>query len=221
MKSISGEIEIGSRIQISRKIMKNEEYFKSQILDILDEKTLLISGPIKKSELILIHTGDLINIYYTVENKGVYSYTAKVLSRKNSPIYSLKIERVSDIKRNQQREHFRLFLGVDVKKTHEVAEGINIIEYEEECETKDISGGGMRLYCNYEHKLNDKVRCNFKIENHNIEVYAHVKRIEEIDSFNYKYSIGIAFIDIKEDDRDEIIKYIFEQQRILRNKGLI
>ena len=213
-------IEIGKRIKIAKKT-KSDEYLASQILDMVGNEYIVISGPIKKSDFIFIHKDELIELYYTVENKGIFSFTAKVISRDISPVYILKIQRISEINKVQQREHFRLLIGLELKKEHEIY--INNIKetYTEKCEAKDISGGGLRLYCNYKHKLNDKIRCLIKIENKNINISGVVKRIQEIDTFDFEYSLGVSFLEIDELSRDIIIRYIFEQQRILRNKGLI
>lgn len=220
MEFLSKEIEVGKKIQITRQI-NEEEYLASQILDIISEKEIIISGPIKKNNLVFVHRDEVIKLYFTVENKGIYSFAAKVLSREQSPVYTLRVERVSKIIKIQKRKHYRLFSGLKVVKQHSISENGHMDIYKENCEARDISGGGMRIYCNYKHKLNDEVHCSFEIENLNIATKAIVKRVEEIDTFDYKYSIGVSFLDIEEWSRDEIIKYVFEQQRILRNKGLM
>ena len=214
------DIEIGKRIKIVKKT-KDDEFLASQILDIVGEEHVVVSGPIKKSDFIFIHKDELIELYYTVKDKGIFSYTAKVISREFSPVYTLKLERISKINRVQQREHFRLLIGLPLKKEHEVYINGNKETHKEECEAKDISGGGLRIYCNYKHKINDKIACTIEIENKDININGIVRRIEEIDTFDFEYSLGVSFVEIEESSRDTIIKYIFEQQRILRNKGLI
>lgn len=222
MVKLMDNIEIGKKIKIVKK-NKEDEYLSSQILDIMGENYMVISGPFKKNNLIFIHKDEIIKLYYTVEGKGIFSYTAKVISRKISPIYTLSVERISNIIKIQNREHFRLLFGLSLEKEYELYLNGKKETHKEKCEAKDIyiSGGGMRVYCNFKHKLNDKVYCKIKIEDKEININAIVKRIEEIDSINFEYSIGISFLEIEELSRDTIISYIFEQQRILRNKGLI
>lgn len=214
------DIEIGKKIKIVKE-SKSDEFLASQILDIVDEKYIVISGPIRKSDFIFIHKDELIELYYIIEDKGIFSYTAKIISRQFSPIYTLKTERVSKINKIQQREHFRLLIGLPVEKEHERYVNGKKEIYKEKCEAKDISGGGMRIYSNYKHKLDDKIYCKVKIENEIININALVKRIVEIDTFDFEYSLGVSFLEIEELSKDTIIKYIFEQQRILRSKGLI
>lgn len=218
--NISNDFKIGEKIKITRK-NREDEHLGSQILDIIDKNTIVISGPIKKNNLVFIHKEDLINLYYTVKDKGIFFYTAKVISREISPIYKLKVERISDITKIQKREHFRLLVGLKLEKEHYIYIKGERQAYMENCEAKDISGGGMRIYCNFKHRLGDEIYCRIKIKDEEININGVVKRIEEVDAFDFKYSLGVSFIEIEELSRDTIIRYIFDQQRILRNKGLI
>lgn len=220
IKSLPKEIKVGKQIQIL-KTNKKGAYLVSQILDIINDEEIVISGPIKKNNLIFVHKGELIKLHFTVENRGVYYFTAKVLSKEYSPIYTLTIERISEINKIQNREYFRLLSGLPVDKEHQVFKNGAMDSYKEKCKAKDISGGGMKIYCNFEHKLNDLIYCIIEIEDLMIKTKAIVKRVERIDTFDYEYSIGVFFLGMKESNRDEIIRYIFERQRILRYKGLI
>lgn len=209
------DIEIINELDESKKLV-----YPSQILDILKSEELLIRGPIKNAELVFLHKGDKINISYNVLNKGKHYFKAEVLDRSQSNIYTLNIKRMSKIMNLQNREYYRLSSTIYVIKefkTDKSEEDILV----EECETKDISGGGIRLYSNYKHKTGDYIICSFKILNELISVKCKVTRIEEIDSFNYKYTLGLSFLDIPENHRDTIIRYIFDQQRKLRLKGLM
>lgn len=214
-------LTVGTKLEITR-LKDNEEIcYPSQVLDIIEPRELIISGPIKQNNLVFIHNDEEIEICYNVENMGRHYFVAEVLSRKNSPIYALRVLRISEIRNIQQRNYYRLLETLNIQKEHSIVKGDNIEKIIESCETSNISGGGMKLYCNYEHEIGDEVICSFKIGDSFIKSKALVVRAEETDSFNYKFSIGISFLEINEEDRDLIIKYIFERQRILRLKGLI
>lgn len=220
IKLLPKEIKVGKRIYISKENNPDEQLI-SQVLDIVNEKEILISGPMKKNNLVFIYKGELINVYFTIENKGRYHFIGKMISRERSPIYTLTVEVVSKVTKIQNRQHFRLITGLPIHKEHKFIANGSKECYHEECEIKDISGGGMRIFCNFKHELNDEIYCNFQIKNSIIKTNATVVRVGEVDTFDYKYSIGVCFKDIEESDRDKIIAYIFQQQRILRYKGLI
>lgn len=193
----------------------------SQVLDIISDSEILISGPIKKSNFVFMHNDEIVDIIYYVENKGRYYFRGKIISRKFKSVYSLLIKKNSDIGIVQLREYYRLLSSFEVKKEKISRSDDSESVVEEICEAKDISGGGIKLYCNLDHQIGDEIFCSFKIQDSLLRVKGNVVRIEEIDSFNYKFSLGISFKDILEEERDLIIRYIFEQQRIYRNKGLI
>lgn len=213
-------LNIGSKIDIIKP--KDESViYPSQVLDILESNEIIISGPIKRNNLVLLHNNENIYVSYNVENKGKYFFTARIVARNFSSVYTLTIERMSEIEKIQLRDHYRLLVTLNVGKEHLIVEKDNVEKFYEPCETKDISGGGMKLNCNYDHQLGDEIICSFKINGETIKVKSKIVRVEELNSFNYKYSIGVKFLEIENEMRDEIIRYIFEQQRILRLKGLI
>lgn len=214
-------INIGDRIEIIKITTKSERTYPSQILDIINEGNYLISGPIWQNQIIPMHKGEKIKISYVVKNKGRYAFDALVIRREYKNIYILEIQKISNIKKYQMRRYYRFNISIPVIKEFVLktkAEDEILIE---ECKTKDISGSGFRLYSNYKHDVGDIVKCKFKIDDHFMDIKGKIVRTEEIDTFDYKYSLGIDFIDISEKDRDIIIKFIFKQERILIEKGLI
>lgn len=214
-------LEIGTKIELFKLDDEEEVGYPSQALDIIQPEELIVSGPIKKNNLVFMHKGEKIKVVYNVENIGMHYFIAEVMSRNYSPIYSLKLKRVSDIKKKQLRKYYRLLSMLKVDKKNIIMKNGLEETLHEACRISDISGGGMKLSCNYKHNLGDEIDCLFEIQDNLVEIKALIVRVEELDSFNFKYSIGVSFLEIKEETRDIIIKYIFEQQRILRVRGLI
>lgn len=217
-----GEVfNVGDRIELSKLDYKEERSYPSQILDITDEKTFIVSGPIYKNELVLIHKNEKIRLSQIVENKGRYAFDAKVLRREYKNIYKLELQKVSNIKKYQQRKYYRLDISIPVIKEFIINKDKEEVILTESCKTKDISGSGLKLYSNFEHNIGDIIKCKFNIEDYPLDIKGKILRIEEIDTFDFKYSLGINFIELKEDNRDRIIKFIFLNERLLREKGLI
>lgn len=212
---------IGDRINIIRYRKKKEDIYPSQVLDILSNDSLMISGPIHKSSVVTMHKGDIIGIECIVENKGRYIFKAEILNRYEKGIYKLEVRKISKIQRFQQRKFYRFSASLPVKiifntKINDLSKSI-----EENCHTKDISGSGMKLLCNYEYRVGDIVQCILKLNDETLKFDCEVVRIEETDMSDYKFSMGINYINIKDIERDFIVKFIFEQERKLREKGLI
>ena len=214
-------VNVGDKIEIIREKNKTIKFYPSQILDIIEENIFIISGPIYKNEIILLHKQEKIEIGYTVENRGIYVFSAIILDREYSPIYKLKIKKSSEVRKYQKRAYYRFETSIPVLKEQINKKGDEDEIIIEECRTKDISGNGLKLLSNLEHKVGDKIICQFDINNETIKIESEIVRLENIDTFDFKYALGIKFIGIEERDRDTIIKFIFEKERLLRGKGLI
>lgn len=217
MESRKDILNIGDRIAIVRLTSKCEKSYPSQVLDISTEGTLVVSGPIYKNKLVMIHRNEKVKVSYIIENKGRYAFDAIILRREYKGIYKLELKRISNIKKYQQRRFYRFNISIPVTKEFATKKETII----EECRTKNISGNGLKLHSNINHSMGDAIRCKFQIDNHLIDVKGKVVRIEKIDTFDYEYGLGINFIGLNEKDRDKIIKFIFKEERILREKELI
>ncbi|MCX8034192.1 MAG: PilZ domain-containing protein [Thermodesulfovibrio sp.] len=83
----------------------------------------------------------------------------------------------------------------------------------------DISGGGMSFFSDYAYEPGDILELKMVIENPAplaLYVYGEVISCESI---NNEFRIGVKFINIDEDVRDQIVKFVFHRQRqILRQK---
>ncbi len=214
-------LSIGDRIEIIRMTSEGKKAYPSQVLDMKSEDNLLISGPIWQNRIIPIHKGEKIKISYIVKDKGRYAFDALVINKKYKDVYNLEIQKISNIRKYQMRRYYRFDISIPVVKEFIIKKNTEKEIITEECKTKDISGSGLKLHSNYKHHIGDIVKCKFKIDDHFMDIKGKIVRTEEIDTFDYKYSLGIDFIDISEKDRDIIIKFIFKQERILIEKGLI
>ncbi|QIB26175.1 flagellar brake protein [Caloranaerobacter azorensis] len=220
-KTLSEYPVIGDKIEIKRVNIEADDKYASQVLDIIDDDIYIISGPIQKSTLIPLHVGNLIEISYFREDKGRFVFKAKIIEREYKDVYKLKIERISCITKIQERNYYRLSVKLDVQKVYSLKIRDEEKEVIENCTAKDISGSGIRMFCNLKHSIGDLVKLQMPIGDFNITALGTVVRVQEIENGNFKFSLGVKFTDIKDEDRERLIKYIFEQQRKLRKKGLI
>ncbi|EOC99726.1 flagellar brake protein [Caldisalinibacter kiritimatiensis] len=214
-------LSVGDKIQIRKKEEGINREYTCQILDKLDDVQYLISGPMYKNGLVPIDNGTKIEVRYYIQNKGRFYFNAIVKERILENIYKLHIERTSEVNRLQQRNYFRLPLNIKMLKKFTPLNDKIENDIEEHCITQDISGGGIRCLCNYKHEIGDIVTCDFLEELKASGVECEVIRIEPANNKEYKYSIGMRFTDISKNKRESIIKFIFEEQRKLRKKGLI
>ncbi|MBW4828703.1 MAG: PilZ domain-containing protein [Clostridiaceae bacterium] len=222
MKVDSESFEVGDRIEILKKQCDEKVSYPSQVLDILGDNRYVISGPIQKGAIVSLYIGEVIEIAYIRENKGRYSFKAKVVSRTPKGVYTLNVEKIGKVKRIQQRNFYRFNIKIPVKKCYKLITYNGKKNTEEKCLTKDISGNGMKLMCNFRHSIGDRIECSFKLDDILIIADAEVIRIEDLtNNLDFEYSIGVKFLDIEKEKRESIVKFIFKKERTLREKGMI
>ncbi len=225
----SSELKVGDKIYIKKAEHPTNQY-SSQILDILSENEYIIAGPIRRSTIIIVRPNTVVEVGYYKEKLGKFVFKAEVKEVWEKGIYKIKIKRFNDIIKIQERNFYRFSMGLEVEKSYNPKqvydkENEDYEEIERErCMTGDISGGGIKLFSNTEHKVNDKVQLKLRIKDMMIITIGEVVRVAESISNEhmrkYKYELGIKFIDIDDYQRDAIVKYIFEQEREFRKKRI-
>ena len=191
------------------------EEYASKIVGIEENDIFLLETPIKQTQLVLLINGSVVNMIYMHENLGMYSVDLEVVEkiRDDNNIPLVRAKKVSDIRKIQRRNFFRLLTSMDI-----AVRKINGVVVEN-TKTVDISGGGIRLLSKQDFEINDIVRLDFQLESKEFSVDAKVVKIDYTDVRGTK-EVSLQFIDILEKDRNEIIRFIFDKQREGIKKGM-
>ncbi|WP_026893831.1 flagellar brake protein [Clostridiisalibacter paucivorans] len=219
MMDENNRLGIGDKVIIKVEGKETFTKYSSQILDIIDDDTLVLSGPIRRNMIVPLHINSIIEVMYIKKNKGRFKFNAKVTDRALKRIYKLQIKKQGKIKKVQERDYYRLSFTKDLKKVFRPNNKKESIE--EECITEDISGNGLKIKSNYNHDIGDIILCEFDLDKKVYTIQCEIVRKDFIDLEEYKFSLGLKFKNISMEDREEIVKYIFEQQRKMRKKGLM
>ena len=200
---------------VKTKITGEMEEYASKIVGIEENDIFLLETPIKQTQLVLLINGSVVNMIYMHENLGMYSVDLEVVEkiRDDNNIPLVRAKKVSDIRKIQRRNFFRLLTSMDI-----AVRKINGVVLED-TKTVDISGGGIRLLSKQDFDINDIVRLDFQLESKEFSVDAKVVKIDYTDVRGAK-EVSLQFIDILEKDRNEIIRFIFDKQREGIKKGM-
>ncbi|SHJ43790.1 flagellar brake protein [Tepidibacter formicigenes] len=202
-------------IQVSDDYIDKDKSLISQLLEIASEDEYFIAIPIHEGNLVPISIGSKILVYYSVDNKGIFYFTAKLMNRKKNRVPYFMIKQLTETKTIQRRNYFRLDVSIPVEIYNNENETITT-GY-----TKDLSGGGLKLISDKKLEDNENVLCRITIEGKELEMKVQVIRTKIYEKNIKQFEIGIKFLEIEEKDRNYIVGYLFKQQRILRQKGLI
>lgn len=212
---------IGDRIQVIPLDRKIKAEYVSQIADIFDG-ILDIFNPIYKSSLVYFRNDEALRIIVS-KKEAVYEFDTKVLDKSFGKIPLIRLKIVSELNKIQRRGYYRLKITKTIKlrKIDKNKNEEDINSYYEGI-LADISGGGMLLFSKYDLDKNDLVEIEIKInENKMIILYGVVRRKQFDIGKSFLYEYGIEFQNMKNADREALIKFIFDEQRKLLKRGMI
>lgn len=208
MKKDKTTLEIGNKINI---YISNQKY-KSQVVDIINENNYIILGPIKYGKIVQIPNEKEIKIMYSLENHGRMWFDAMVKNSSTKNVYRLLIKKISDLNKVQEREYYRLRKIIDIDIITDDKGHIKSF-------AEDISGEGMKIVTKEDLDSNNKLKIKFILRDKEKNAICKiVRKIFDEKTNNYYY--GLYFESITKRSKEDIIRFIFEEQRIMRKKGL-
>lgn len=210
----------------------DKKTYVSQIYEIISDDRFQILIPIEKAKLILLPMDKEYDVYFYTAT-GLYHCTAKILDRsKENNIYLLNMEVTGSLSKFQRREFYRFNCAIEM--------GIRKLEEDEKksLENKklslrndlpyqkgmivDISGGGIRFVSEKLYEADSMVLCNFVVPINDkpkqYSIIGLVLQIRIIEERQGLYEHRIQYIGMGRDEREEIIKFIFEEERKNRKR---
>lgn len=190
--------------------------------------TALITAPIFEGRILPLEIDSLCNVYFLKrQGKLLNLYKFRAIVRQRLVIDNMHlvlIEKLGSIVRIQRRSFFRMDCYVDVRYrvVRSFDDELNWDIPFRKTITGDLSGGGLRLLLDERLEPGSYVECElFGEDDRKVRFYGKVVRFEYTgDAGRYRYAAGVAYVDIDENERETVIKYIFSEQRKLLKKGL-
>ncbi len=236
---ISKFITAGSRIElqpVDRKIVDGVEVQKmyySAVHDILSEDTMEITMPMEQTKLILLPIDSEYDMVFYGAS-GLYQCYARIIDRyKSNNVYILVIELTSSLRKYQRREYYRFSCALEMRTralTEEEVRAIekkNAYEFQEDVPLSravivDISGGGLRFVGTQRFETESLIYCNFylnvKGERKQYELIGKVLAVKELENKQGAFEHRIQYYHISVEKREEIIRFIFDEERKERKK---
>jgi len=195
------------------------EEYKSRVAD-EDEQSLCIEFPlnVKSGRLKRLKAGDTLAAHF-ITNTGVkHFFDTEVTGFTSGDIPLVKISRPQeeDMTKIQRRNFFRIMIEVDIAVKTESGQKYIF-------KTDDISGGGISFIIekNENFEMGQLLNCwvTLPYRNGNIEhatFVGEVLRVKELET--KRKLVMMQFVDIVEQERQRIIRFLFAKQIELRDK---
>ncbi len=214
----------GTRLEDKTVVTKT---YSSQVQSVISGERMEIVMPMEGTKIVLLPVDAVFDMYLTTFS-GLYQCFVRIIDRyKSNNVYILAIELTSNLRRYQRREYYRFSCALEMKSRELSEDEIRVVDTVDEYLTPglplkqsvivDISGGGLRflsnqqympgslIYINYRLMIKDKVR--------DYNVVGKVLATRPSENRKGVYEHRVQYINMGNDDREEIIRYIFEEER--------
>lgn len=226
------ELVMGSKLELElfdNNGIRAGKTLVSEYEGLLDDGSIAIAAPISERKVVPLPPGSLMNIYFIRQegsNLELYKFRASVKGRyEEDNLKLLTVERQGGITKVQRRSYYRLDTLIEVKYRPLVPD-TGAYRYQKPFKKSlavNLSGGGICLLLDDRFETGDMVECEMTYDQiKNIRFYGRVVRFDESDrEGKFRFKAGVAYIEIEENDREAVVRYIFKEQRKLLRKGLV
>lgn len=222
MTLINSIVDLGNKVEVLKKtgLQIVEHSLYSKVQDIVSEDEIIISTPIENGKIIpLEKMGEYYLSVYT--DKGLYRCEALVSNRyKEGNMYYASLKLLTKLQKFQRRQYYRLDCVLKFK--------FKYLEEEQEEEVwhdavfLDISGGGLRFNTDIQLLSGEMIVChltlNYEGSEKNLFLNSKVIVCNAVDFKTNSYEARAFFDDISNEDREVVIRYIFDEERKRRKK---
>ncbi len=236
--NISKYIQVGNKIEIESIKKTTDELgeitrktYRSELYDIESDDVIKIAMPMEQTKIVLLPVDAEYSLCFYTPG-GLYQCLARVIERyKSNSLFVLSMELQTDLQKYQRREYYRLNTVLDMKSKvidENVPGGLEQVQFIDTDLTfdngtmVDISGGGARFISQVRYQEGVLIRFVFSLfVNGRVTEYKLVGKVLKstpIENREDSYENRIQFVNMVNDDRESIIKYIFEEERKLRHR---
>lgn len=212
--------------------LESKKVYQTTVYDVISEDRFELYMPMEKTKLILLSVDSEYDLYFYTAS-GLYQCFAKVIDRYNTDNkYILLMELTSNLRKFQRREYYRLSCALEMDARSLEKEEIESVEKRAQYFVPglplkrsiivDISGGGIRFIGSYEYKTDSLICCKYHLlvagKEKEYTLVAKVISVRELEDRPGIYEHRAQYININTAEREEIIRFIFEEERKVRKR---
>lgn len=212
----------------------SEKTYSTKVCDILSEDRIEVFMPIEQSKLILLPVdGEYEMFFYT--DTGLFECVGRVIDRyKGNNVYILLFELETNLRKYQRREYYRYSCALDmdarnlceeeVKENDASKSGFHLVPGLplKRSIIADISGGGLRFVSDYKYDKDSFILCRYHLmikgNSRDYEIVCKILDVKEIPNKPGEYEHRVQYMNLDNDEREEIIQFIFDEERRNRRR---
>ena len=225
------EIQAVERVKYNDEA-ESKKVYQTTVYDVISEDRFELYMPMEKTKLILLSVDAEYDLYFYTPS-GLYQCFARVIDRyKSDNTYILLMELSSNLRKFQRREYYRLSCALEMNARSLEKEEIQSVEKKETYLVPglplkrsiivDISGGGIRFIGDYEYKTDSMICCRYHLvvegKDKEYNLVAKVISVRELEDRPGTFEHRAQYVNINTMEREEIIRFIFEEERKARKR---
>lgn len=212
-------IKIGTQLTLEPTFTEKVEKYRCKVVD-SDEQFIYINYPVEEasSKTVFLSDGTQLRATFVEESKAAFAFQSEVLGKRkgNIPMIKLAYPGDSEIIKIQRRDFVRVATSLDI--------AIRFKEEKYQFVTDDLSAGGTAVLLNkpVKFKADDEVSLLIPLSFNNgdikyVSATAAVIRIWDRGNISLA---SLQFTNTDDVDKQQIVRYCFEKQLLIRKKGL-
>lgn len=207
--------------------------YYSKVLDIRSEDTLEIIMPMEQAKLVLLPVDSEYDVVFYGDT-GLFQCFVRIVDRyKSDNLHILVVELTSNLRKYQRREFYRFSCALEMCSRNLEEEELQNIEENDISSIMpgiplkrsvivDISGGGLRFMSPERYEPDSLIYCCYHLHKNGelklYEVVGKVLAVRELENKKGTYEHRVQYHNLDNEVREEIIKFIFEEERKSRKK---
>ncbi len=212
--------------------VSDKKAYVSKVYDIISDEQFEILMPMEKTKLILLPVdGEYDVCFYT--KQGLYQCYVRIVDRyKSDNTFILLCEPTSNLRKYQRREYYRFSCILNMDSRELVEEELEAMEKQQlffqpglplqKSVIVDISGGGVRFVSSYRYEQDTIIYLTYKLmiagKEKTYEIAGKVLASKPIENRPGEFEHRLQYMNMDNSEREEIIRYIFEEERKNRRK---
>jgi c-di-GMP-binding flagellar brake protein YcgR len=172
---------------------------------------LTVAWPTDRGKLVYIRLGETVRLAASLPGDALYATEVKIASARQANVPLLDLEIEGTWKRLQRREAVRVSVAITPRLAEKVTPAARKAL---RAAISNISATGIQLQARDELGVGDRIALAFRLTagGPELNLEADVRRIETLDHGRV-WQAGCQFVDIQPAQSDQIVQYIFAQQR--------
>lgn len=194
----------------------------STYIDDVETSEISVARPLVGGEPVALAVGDLVRLEYAIAGAARIAFVTRVagLEHRGVPVVLLAMPEKTQVERFQQRDFVRLEATLNLMYyVSHTPDGTPRPTGLIQSRTRDISGNGAQILCPEAYPMGTRLDIHLEVEGRTVHIVGEV--IRAVQAAQREYWMGVRFVGLEERDRDTIIRYIFNEQRERRRRGLI